>query len=161
MKIVVHTGELAEKISAASMALGKKNVKPILAGFLFEADGNSFRITATDLETGIRAPIKVVEGSGKLKCVVPGDLMLKLVKVLPDETATLSFQKDTVVVRSGSATYKLTTMSADEYPDVAPGVGGTSYTLNSSLLYNLIKKTIFAAAKEQYTYYLNGVMWEF
>ncbi|ACM22600.1 DNA polymerase III subunit beta [Thermotoga neapolitana] len=160
MKIVTTTLELKDKVTIASKALAKKSVKPVLAGFLFEVKNGNFFICATDLETGVKASVNCAEISGDARFVVPGDVLQKLVKVLPDETTELSLEGDNLVITSGSTVFRITTMPADEFPDIAPAESGISFEIDTSLLEEMVEKVIFAAATDEFMRNLNGVFWE-
>ncbi|PLV59016.1 DNA polymerase III subunit beta [Thermotoga sp. KOL6] len=160
MKVITTTLELKDKVTMASKALAKKSVKPILAGFLFEVKDGSFYICATDLETGVRANVNAVEISGEARFVVPGDIFQKLVKVLSEDTTELSLEGDTLVITSGSTVFRVTTMPADEFPDISPAESGISFEVDTSLLEEMVEKVIFAAATDEFMRNLNGVFWE-
>ncbi|AIY87999.1 MULTISPECIES: DNA polymerase III subunit beta [unclassified Thermotoga] len=160
MKVTVTTLELRDKITIASKALAKKSVKPILAGFLFEVKDGNFYICTTDLETGVKATVNAAEISGEARFVVPGDVIQKLVKVLPDDITELSLEGDVLVVSSGSTVFRITTMPADEFPEITPAESGITFEVDTSLLEEMVEKVIFAAAKDEFMRNLNGVFWE-
>lgn len=160
MKVITTTTELKDKVAMASKAIAKKSVKPALAGFLFEVKDGNFFICATDLETGVKAQVNAIEVEGEARFVVPSDVLQNVVKVLPSDSVELIFENNLLIVSSANTTYRISTMSAEEFPEIAPAEAGLSFEIDTSLLEEMVEKVIFAAATDEFMRNLNGVFWE-
>src|SRR4029453_13191984 len=89
----------------------------ILAGILLEAEDGKLQLAATDMELSLRTSLEAkVESGGSV--VVPGRLLLELARLLPEAEVTLEHKLEEAVVevRCGSATYRLHTYNAEDFP---------------------------------------------
>jgi DNA polymerase-3 subunit beta len=64
---------------------------------------------------------------------------------------------NSISVLSGRSHFTLQTLPRDDFPDLAAGDMGHSFTLSANDLKKLIDKTRFAMSTEETRYYLNGI----
>jgi DNA polymerase III subunit beta len=119
-----------------------RQTMPILANVLVEADADLIRLTATDLEVGVRvaAPARVVSA---------GSVTISARKV--QENAW-------VALRCGGASYKLVGLAAEDYPQVTPLATANWVTVDGKLLRDMLAQTMFAISHDESRYALNGVL---
>src|ERR671936_2164277 len=105
MKLICQRDELAQKLGVVARAVSTRASVQILSGVLLRADAGRLHLAATDMELSLRSSLDAqVEGEGAV--VVPGRLLVELVRLLPESEVTLEHRAEESVVRvmSGSST---------------------------------------------------------
>src|SRR5947208_14031419 len=98
IKIVCRRDELAQKLAIVSRAVSTRASVQILSGVLLRAESGRLHLAATDMELSLRSAVAAqVEGDGAV--VVPGRLLVDLVRLLPAEEVTFEHRPDEGVVR--------------------------------------------------------------
>ena len=131
---------------------------PILANVLLESEGDTLRLTATDLEVGARVAVPAkVASAGAI--TLSARKLLEIVKELPAATLSLKVQDNAwVALRCGGVSYKLVGLTADGFPAVATGAAAAWITLDGKLLRDMLAQTSFAVSHDESRYALNGVL---
>src|SRR5436853_67586 len=117
IKVVCRQDELAQKLGVVSRAVSTRASVQILSGVLLRAEGGRLHLAATDMELSLRSSLEAqVDGEGSV--VVPGRLLVDLVRLLPDNEVTIEHRVDESVVRviSGPSTASLHTYAAEDFP---------------------------------------------
>src|SRR5919109_1756535 len=98
MKIVCQRDDLAQKLGVVSRAVSTRASVQILSGVLLRTEGGRLNLAATDMELSLRSSLDAqVDGDGSV--VVPGRLLVDLVRLLPDNEVTIEHRVDESVVR--------------------------------------------------------------
>src|SRR5204862_7420503 len=116
-KIVVGRDGLAQKLGVVARAVSTRATVQILWGVLVRAEGGRVHLAATDMELSLRSSLDAqVGGDGSV--VVPGRLLVDLVRLLPDSEVTVEHRLDESVVHitSGPSTSTLHTYAAEDFP---------------------------------------------
>src|SRR4051795_1421313 len=114
MKVVTQRDELSQKLAVVARAVSTRASVQILSGVLLRAEGGRLHLAATDMELSLRSSLEAqVEGDGAI--VVPGRLLVDLVRLLPDSEVTIEHRADENVVRitSGPSSSSLHTHRAE------------------------------------------------
>jgi len=117
MKVVTQRDELAQKLGIVARAVSTRASVQILSGVLLRAEGGRLHLAATDMELSLRSSLGAqIDGEGSV--VVPGRLLVDLVRLLPDSEVTIEHRAEESVVRvmSGSSASTLHTYAADDFP---------------------------------------------
>src|SRR6266705_6425970 len=117
MKVVCQRDELTQELGVVSRAVSTRASVQILSGVLLRAEAGRLHLAATDMELSLRSSLDAqVEGEGAV--VVPGRLLVDLVRLLPDSEVTVEYRAEESVVRvtSGPSTSTLHTYGADDFP---------------------------------------------
>src|SRR2546421_8096345 len=97
MKIVTQKDELAQKLGVVARAVSTRASVQILSGVLLRAEGGRLHLAATDMELSLRSSLEAqVEGEGSI--VVPGRLLVELVRLLPANEVTIEHRAEEGVV---------------------------------------------------------------
>lgn len=157
MKVSVEKDELQKKLSDIQNIVEKKNTMPILNHFLLTAEKRGAYITATDLETAFKEPIKLGIAEEGRMCI-PARKLFEIVKEMDGEVNLESADTQWVKVKSGKSNFRLASLSADDFP-VWPSLESTEeMEIDSSLLFEMIDKSIYAAGESDTRYVLNGLL---
>ncbi len=159
MKVSVEKDELQKKLSDIQNIVEKKNTMPILNHFLLTAEKEGAYITATDLETAFKEPIELdISEEGRM--CIPARKLFEIVKEMDGEVSLESVDTQWVKVKSGKSNFRLASLSADDFP-VWPSLESTGemeMEMDSSLLLDMIDKSIYAAGESDTRYVLNGLL---
>jgi DNA polymerase-3 subunit beta len=113
------------------------------------------------MELSIRAPVTGdVEGQGAV--VVPGRLLVDLVRLLPDEFVSLSYdQNDGVLeITSGRYASKVNVFSAEDFPRL-PELDVDLHSIAAPALLGTIEKVARAASRDESRPVLTGILVRF
>src|SRR5947208_7772100 len=115
IKVVCRREELAQKLGVVVRAVSTRASVQILSGVLLRAEGGRLHLAATDMELSLRSSLEAqVEGEGAV--VVPGRLLVDLVRLLPADDVTFEHRPDEGVVRvtCGPSSASLHTYAAED-----------------------------------------------
>ena len=158
LEITVSRAELLRELTAAQSVVERKSTIPILSNFLFEADGATLTITATDLDQGLRTSC-----SAKVKkpgaCTIPARKLFDYIKLLPDGDISIKLMDNHwVQIRAGRSNTKMVGMARANFPLVPQFPASGAVKISASALQNMISKTIFSISNEESRYTLNGAL---
>ena len=158
MEISVGRKDLLNELSAIQAVIERKTTIPILSNLLMEADGDSVRITATDLDQAIRTSCAAkVKKPGA--CTIPARKLFDYVKLLGDGDVSIKLlENHWVQIRSGRSNTKMVGLGRANYPQVPEMPEGVSVQLPTAVMRKLISHTIFAISSEESRYTLNGAL---
>lgn len=138
----------------------RRNTMPILANVLFESVKGTIRVTATDLEVGVRGEVEgdvVKEGT----VTVNAKKIYEIIREVPSEQVQLKrLDNDWVEIRSGKSVFKIVGTDAKEFPQFPKFEGKSLSTTPASTVRQMIERTIFAVSTDETRYSLNGVFLE-
>src|SRR5712692_961994 len=143
MEFSAKKSEVLKELNLTQGVVERKTTIPILSNLLIEANDSGLRISATDLELGIRCgcPAKVKkEGSG----TIPAKRLLEIVRSLPDaEIKFKILENHWVQVTCERSSFKLVGMAKDNFPAL-PAAPKSLASLPAGVLTTVIDRTIFA-----------------
>ena len=118
MQFTLSSGALNSRLQTLARVINSKNTLSILDCFLFEVANNVLTVTASDSENVMQSTIELAECSGDGKFALSNRTILNAVKELPEQP--LSFNVDendfSVVIDYLNGSFKLTALSADDFP---------------------------------------------
>ena len=97
MELVVRKSDLLRELQLFQGIVERNNTIPVLANVLMEADGETLRFLATDLQVALRSqcPASVASG-GKL--TLPAKKLFEIIRVLPETEIRIEQDKSGVRV---------------------------------------------------------------
>src|ERR1700693_2261337 len=149
MEVHVDRDAFLKGLQMVHNVVEPRQTLPILANVLLESEGETLRLTATDLEVGARVsvPAKVLS-SGSI--TLSARKLLEIVKELPAAPLTLKVQDNAwIALRCGGVSYKLVGLSAADFPAVATGAAAAAWiTVDGKLLRDMLGQTIVAVSHD-------------
>src|SRR5919202_6214581 len=126
MKFSVSRDQFLTQLGIAVRGVSTRSAIQTLAGVMIRAEGGAVELQATDMELGVRVRV-AVEAEREGSAVVPGRLLLDVVRSLPNPELSLEYRSSQgdVEVVSGPARFHLRTLPADEFPRL-PEAGDAS-----------------------------------
>ncbi|OWU85642.1 DNA polymerase III subunit beta [Oceanicola sp. 22II-s10i] len=159
MKLSIERAALLRAVAQAQSVVERRNTIPILANVLIEADGDTVRFRATDLDIEVvdKAPA-MVERAGAT--TVSAVTLHEIVRKLPDGSL-VSLSDDgasgRLVVEAGRSNFSLATLPKEDFPVMASSEYTANFSAPAPVLRRLFDKSKFAISTEETRYYLNGV----
>lgn len=158
MEVRVDRDAFFKGLQMVQSIVEPRQTLPILANVLLETNGDSVRITATDLEVGARiiVPAKISTNGA---ITLSARKLLEIVKELPAAELSMKLQDNTWVgLRCGGVAYKLVGLPPGDYPAVEPPASMGWMSLDAKLLRDMLAQTSFAVSHDESRYALNGVL---
>ena len=160
MKIVCQQGDLAAGLAIAARGVSQRSTVQILSGILLRAEA-SLELAATDMELSLRVPVAAqVEEPGAV--VLPGRLLLDIVKALPAQEVTIEQPMGTGAVRvaCGQSEYTLHAQGAEDFPHL-PEPDGAPFSVEREAFSATVSHVSRAASRDESRPVLTGVLVEF
>lgn len=158
MKFSLSRELLLKPLLLISGAVERKSTVPILGNILLEVSGELLTLTATDLELEMVSHTQITNQGGDGRITVPARKLLDICKSLPgDALLTFEFANDSMKLSTGRSRYQLSTLSANDFPNIEQWKGDVEFKLQKSELLRLIESTHFSMANQDVRYYLNGM----
>jgi DNA polymerase III subunit beta len=162
MKLTCTKDELAEKLQVVGRGVSTRTTVQILAGILLRAGDGRLSLSATDMEISLRVSLEAqVEDEGSV--VVPGRLLVDIVRLLPAGEVTISHRAEEGVVEltCGSASYRLNTYAAEDFPRLPEIVDETAFTVDKEAFVDTIARVGRSASRDESRPVLTGVLVRF
>ena len=162
LKAVCRRDELTRALGIVSRGVSTRTSVQILAGILLEAVDGKLQLAATDMELSLRTSLEArIESSGSV--VVPGRLLLELARLLPDAEVTLEHKLEEAVVevQCGSATYRLHTYNAEDFPRLPETEGIDLHDIDRETLLETVSRVSRSASRDESRPVLTGVLVRF
>src|SRR5215218_1230389 len=162
LKITCPRDELIRQLSIVSRAASTRTTVQVLAGILLRAEEGKLELAATDMELSLRTSLAAdVDTEGAV--VVPGKLLVDLARLLPGEDVSIEHRQGEGIVEivSGSASYRIHTYNAEDFPRL-PELGGTELaTIDAEALLATATKVGRAASRDESRPVLTGILVRF
>ncbi len=162
MKVICDRGALVEALAVAQSVVVARTPKPVLTCVkLTAADGEGgLTVAATDMEIAIHLSVMQVEVQEAGEALVPADKLSAIARESTDPTLTLETEDDATHVRGADSHYKIFGYSPADMPPIKPFEGDADFQITAGGLLDLVTKTLFATARENSRYAINGVLME-
>lgn len=160
MRFSIQREALLKPIQLTGGVVEKKQTLPILSNVLLEVTQSGLSLTATDLEVEMNIRTPLLQGEAG-RITVPARKFSDICRALADNSIIdFSLDNDRAILKSGRSRFVLTTLPAEEYPNVEAIAGAISFTAPQRVLKTLIEQTHFAMAQQDVRFYLNGLLFE-
>jgi DNA polymerase III subunit beta len=161
LKVTISRDDLAGAAGIVARGLSSRSAVQVLTGILIEVEEGRLTLAATDMEVSLRATVSGdVAGQGKV--VVPGRLLADLIRLLPDDHVSLSYEvgEGVLAVSSGSYASRVNVFSAEDFPRL-PALDVPLHTIDVGALLGTIEKVARAASRDESRPVLTGILVRF
>ena len=161
MSIVVDKDILQHAILIADAIVSSKNVNTILSNCLFHIYRDSIEIVSTDNEIGIRTRLDAIS-DGEIFFTANGKRFAGILKELPKGEVVIDISENYQIdiktkAKDIKANYTLVGTSKDEYPEIPFFYDDNVIEINQSVLRDMFRKVLHAAATDTIKPVFNGV----
>lgn len=160
MNVTLSRASLLQGLQRCQNIVEKRHTIPILANVLLETESNALKITATDLEVGIRCQVLAeIQDAGSI--TVSARKLFDMIKELDaDADVSLETGNGFVSIRSGRSRFRLATLAASEFPAMKEDSVGASMQISGDTLSKMVAATAFAMSNDETRKYLTGTLFE-
>ncbi|MGE0531014.1 MAG: DNA polymerase III subunit beta [Hyphomonadaceae bacterium] len=159
MKLSIERSALLKALNHVQSVVERRNTIPILSNVLLSAQGDSLKLTATDLDIEISESASAeVERAGQT--TAPANYLYDFVRKLPDGSAVkldVNGDDPRLFISAGKSRLHLPILPAGDFPSMPSDGFETKFEVEPTELGRLIDKTRFAISTEETRYYLNGI----
>lgn len=158
MKIIFNRQKISNEITPLMSAVSGKPTLTAIEGILIEAKKpDTCVMTTYDLEKGVRITVEATvleEGS----YIINAQKFCQTLKVMNSEEITLTVDsKLAVCIESGKSSYKMSALSASEFPQIPKLTSQLGFSLRQSVLKEMFSQTMYAMALNDQRHILNGM----
>ena len=160
MKVVCDGLDLSIATAQVIKAISNKTTNPVLEGIKLNAENDTLKLSATDLELAIEKTIKAdVKSEGE--AVIPGKFFSEFIKKLTDEKIELELNdKNRLKINYTDSESYIQCYNALEFPNLNTVDDGEYFTIKQKDFKSLINKSIFSTALDDTRPVLKGCCFE-
>jgi DNA polymerase-3 subunit beta len=162
MKVVCQRDDLAQRLGVVARAVSTRANVQILSGVLLRAEAGRLNLAATDMELSLRSSLEAqVEGEGA--AVVPGRLLVDLVRLLPENEVTIEHkaEENVVHVTCGPSSATLNTYAAEDFPRLPDLDAVGTFTVDRDSLLDTVSRVARSASRDESRPVLTGILVRF
>jgi DNA polymerase-3 subunit beta len=160
MKLYCEREALLGDCQLASAAATTRDIKPILRNFKAIAEGDKCTLMATDLELGIRLQVRSPQVQEPGEAILPANKLTSILRESTDDYLTIEADGQKCVVTGAQNEFEMPGEDPAEFPDIPVFSEKKHHELTAGALRTMIRRTVFAAARESTRYAMTGVVWE-
>lgn len=161
MHFTIQREALLKPLQLVAGVVERRQTLPVLSNVLLVVQGQQLSLTGTDLEVELVGRVQLEEPAEPGEITVPARKLMDICKSLPsDVLIDIKLDEQKLLVKAGRSRFTLSTLPANDFPNVEEGPGSLSCNLEQSKLRRLIERTSFAMAQQDVRYYLNGMLLE-
>ncbi|MHB8154871.1 MAG: DNA polymerase III subunit beta [Candidatus Omnitrophota bacterium] len=160
MKFKVEKSSLVMAIQTVGNVITTKSALPILSNILIEAQTNTLKLTATDLDIGITCviPVDIAEAGA---ITVPAKRFSDIIKEFPLEMISVSTKKNNqVTIDSELCQFKIMGLIKEEFPKLPEFKDQKVIKINQGVFKEMLSLTAFAVSLDETRYVLNGILFK-
>jgi DNA polymerase III subunit beta len=162
MKVVCAREELASRLAVVARAVSTRSSVQVLLGVLLRAEEGRLHLAATDMELSLRASLDAdIQGEGA--AVVPGRLLVDLVRLLPEGDVIIEHKPEegSVHIECGSARYTLNGYSVEDFPRLPEVELAPLHAVDRPALLATVARVSRAASRDESRPVLTGILVRF
>src|SRR5262245_48626969 len=160
MKLYCEREALLGDCQLASAAAATRDIKPILRNLKAVAEGEKCTLMATDLELGIRLEVRSPQVQEGGAAILSAAKLTSILRESTDEYLTIEANGDRCVVTGAHNEFEMPGEDPAEFPDIPVFAEKKHHEVSAGTLRTMIRRTVFAAARESTRYAMTGVVWE-
>lgn len=163
MRFVISSSTLSTHLSIIGRVIAQKNNLPILDCFLFDIQGNTVTITASDNDSTLVTKLELKESDSDARFAVNAKILQDAIKEIPEQPLTFDFNSATfeITINYQNGQYKLMAQNAEDYP--TPALIEDSQiqvTMDSQTLFTGIVRSMVAVANDSLRPQLNAICFD-
>ena len=160
MKVICDRAALVESLNLIGGVVVARTPKPVLTCVKLTASNDSVTLAATDMEVSVTLSTPKVDVDQPGEALIPADKLTQIVRESADATLTLSTEQDVAHITGQDSKYKIFGHAPSDFPSIPDFAGDASFEVTAAELHRLIAMTLFATARENSRYAINGVLLE-
>jgi DNA polymerase-3 subunit beta len=162
MRAVCNTETFGRKLQLVSRGVSARSTIQLLGGILLEAEGETLKLSATDMEISIQTSSPAeIEEEGRV--VIPARIFNDIVRSLPGGQFTLEHESSegTVRLAAGENEYRIRTYAADDYPQLPEFAEEGTFRMSGESLVETVEKVSRSYSRDETRPVLTGILISF
>ncbi|MCA9034902.1 MAG: DNA polymerase III subunit beta [Planctomycetaceae bacterium] len=147
--------------SVAASAVPSRTPKDVLRNVFLSVKSNGVELVGTDQEMAIRYRVEGVTTNSSGDALLPTQRVNSILRELQDETLDIDVNERMIMLKSLSATFRLTSDDPNEFPPVPEFAETDFFRIPAAVFRQMVRRTSFATDTESTRYALGGVLIEF
>lgn len=148
MEIVISQEALTQVLSTVLHVIPARTTFPVLSNVLVEAEDGKVRVSGTDLDVAVSTYVDAEIGKpGAI--TLPARRLGEIARELPRFPVKIACEGEQAEIRCDRSTFRVSGMSRDEYPELAPLAPESGFRVPGSLIERTVNKVAFAVAADE------------
>ena len=143
-----------------SAAVATRTTTPILSNIKAIGERDRLTLVGTDREVGIRYELAGIRVEESGEAILPVGKLLSILRESPDPELTIDADERRCRVNTASSEFEMPSEDPAGFPDVPTFTEPKFHELTAGVLRTMIRRTIFAAAKQDTKFVITGILWE-
>ncbi|MEM6756486.1 MAG: DNA polymerase III subunit beta [Planctomycetota bacterium] len=160
MRVICDRGTLVDALGLMGSVAVQRTPKPVLSCVKVVAGEDGLTLTATDLEVSLTLNALRVEVEQPGEALIPADKLSQIVRESIDPTLTMTTEGEVVQITGQDSKYRIYSQAVSDFPAVPAFDEEPHFEMVAGDLHRLVAMTIFATARENSRYAINGVLME-
>ena len=163
MRYTVSSTALSSKLVALSRVINSKNALPILGDFVFDINGQTLSLTASDSENTMQTTVELTDCDGDGRFAIGNHDLLEAVKGFSEQPITFDVdqQQNLAKISYQNGLFSLPIENADEFPTAQTvGESASTIVISNQLLNENINRSVFATAQDELRPVMNGIYFD-
>ncbi len=163
MKFIVSSQVLLKSLQSIGGVLSTNSTLPILDNFLFQLEGETLTITASDVETTMSVVVPLVKAEDEGSIAIPAKILIDTLKTFGNIpiSFTINMENQLIELATDDGKFKLSGYDGNEFPDSPEMEDSSEISIGAEILEQAISKTIFATGNDELRPVMMGVNFEF
>lgn len=160
MIVTCQRDSLLNACQIVSAAVPSRTPMPVYQNIKAIAEADCLTILATDLDVGIRYEIRglLIEEPGQ--AIWPVTRLIAILRETSDSEIRLDSDLRRTHVNTSASDYEMPAEDPASFADFAEQTENAYFEMAAGDLQRMIRRTVFAAAKEEGKYSMRGVLWD-
>lgn len=161
MIVTCQRDGLLSACQIVSQVVPSRTTMPVYQNIKIVADGERLVLMATDLEVGIRYDLRGVAIEEPGQAVVQASRLIAILRECRDTEVRIDADGRRTKIHTSDSDYEMPGEDPSAFADIADfATGDRYYELAAGDLQRMIRRTVFAAAKDEGKYAMRGVLWD-
>lgn len=161
MKLRINRDDILTPLQAIAGVVERKQTKPVLSNVLLVVSQDKVTITGTNEEVELVCRLDNCQVLSEGSITIPARKLSDICRSLSSSSELeLSLEGEKVNLVSGKSKFSLTTLPADQFPNIDEGKQEVSVSVSQKDFKGMLEATSFAMAQQDVRYYLNGMLLE-
>lgn len=163
MKFVISSNVLSSRLALVGRVIVAKNNLPILGSFLFEIQGTTLKVTASDNETTLCTTMQLAECDADIRFVANAKTVQDAIREIPEQPLEFFVNETTleVTVEYRNGNYNFMAQPADEYPTPSTlPTDAARVSIAPDKLLDAVTRAIIATADDALRPVMNGIFFD-
>ncbi len=160
MKLSVSRDAFLARLGVAARGVSTRSSIQTLSGVLIQETQGGVELQATDMEIGVRVRVDAEVENATHPIVLPGRLLLDVVRSLPNDDLGIEYRSQTqdVEIVSGTAKFHLRTLPTEDFPKLPEKENEATVSVPAQAFTDTVNRVGRAASRDEARPHLTGVL---